>query len=135
MVGTYLAKRSPRAKFLATGFVVGSGNWVVTNAHVLPVDLDVEHFEQVAVFFRQGNEEKMLLATEAATDTEHDIAVLKIAEALPALRLGDPRQVKEGQVYAFTGYPIGMVLGLFPVTHRGMISAITPNVIPSINAG
>jgi S1-C subfamily serine protease len=28
-----------------------------------------------------------------------------------------------------------MVLGLYPVTHRGIISAITPNVIPAIRSG
>lgn len=134
-VGTYLPKRNPRAVFLGTGFVVGGGTYIVTNAHVVPESLDVEHLEKMAVFYRQGNEEKMLVATEAAMDKEHDLAVLKIAEPLPALKLGDAGMVKEGQIYAFTGYPIGMVLGLYPVTHRGMVSAITPNVIPTISAG
>lgn len=134
-VGTYLPKRNPRSVFLGTGFVVGDGKYIVTNAHVVPETLDVEHLEKIAVFYRQGNTEQMLLATEAAMDKAHDLAVLKITEPLPALKLGDADAVKEGQIYAFTGYPIGMVLGLYPVTHRGMISAITPNVIPTINAG
>lgn len=134
-VGTYLPKRNPRSVFLGTGFVVGGGKYIVTNAHVVPESLDVEHLEKMAVFYRQGNEEKMLVATEAAMDKDHDLAVLKIAEPLPALKLGDATMVKEGQIYAFTGYPIGMVLGLYPVTHRGMVSAITPNVIPTISAG
>ncbi|HHH13603.1 MAG TPA: serine protease, partial [Thiolapillus brandeum] len=30
-----------------------------------------------------------------------------------------------------TGFPLGMVLGLYPVTHRGIISAITPAAIPA----
>ncbi len=42
--------------------------------------------------------------------------------------------MQEGQLYAFTGFPIGMILGLHPVTHRGIVSAITPNVIPSIKS-
>ena len=55
--------------------------------------------------------------------------------ALPALRLGDSRRVREGELYAFTGFPIGLVLGMHPVTHRGIVSAITPIVIPQISAG
>ena len=43
--------------------------------------------------------------------------------------------MQEGELYAFTGYPIGMVLGLYPVTHRGIISAISPVVIPVFNSG
>lgn len=34
---------------------------------------------------------------------------------------------------AFTGFPIGSVLGFTPVTHRGIVSAITPMVIPVDN--
>ncbi len=134
-VGTYLPKRSPRANFLGTGFVVGAGNLVITNAHVVPESLDRDHLEEIAIFYRQADEERMQLATEVASDKAHDLAVLKISDPLPALKLGDTAAVREGQVYAFTGYPIGMVLGLYPVTHRGMVSAITPNVIPSIKSG
>ncbi len=41
----------------------------------------------------------------------------------------------EGSSIAFTGFPIGAVLGLYPVTHRGIISAVTPVVIPVDDAG
>ncbi len=47
------------------------------------------------------------------------------------MRLGDSNKVREGEPYAFTGYPIGMVLGLNPVTHRAIISAISPIAIPA----
>ncbi|HET8875646.1 MAG TPA: serine protease, partial [Casimicrobiaceae bacterium] len=40
----------------------------------------------------------------------------------------------EGQQVLITGYPLGAVLGAFPVTHRGMISAITPIAIPQARA-
>ena len=33
----------------------------------------------------------------------------------------------------FTGFPIGMALGINAVTHRGLISAITPIVIPQLS--
>ena len=42
--------------------------------------------------------------------------------------------MREGQAVAFTGFPIGGALGLSPVTHRGIISAITPIVLPGANA-
>ena len=38
--------------------------------------------------------------------------------------------IREGQEFAFTGFPIGAILGLYPVTHRAMVSALTPIVIP-----
>jgi S1-C subfamily serine protease len=135
-VGTYMPKRNPRAVFLGTGFAVLDGSLVVTNAHVIPAELDVNHREQIAVYFRKNNADEIILATEIAMDKEHDLAILKLQEErLPPLKLGNVSSVREGQLYAFTGYPIGMVLGLYPVTHRGIISAITPNVIPAIRSG
>lgn len=134
-VGTYMPKRNPRAVFLATGFAVGDGSLIVTNAHVIPDKLDNDHLEQTAIFYHKDNVEKAILATEVALDKEHDLAVLKIAgEHLPPLKLGSVSSVREGQLYAFTGFPIGMVLGLYPVTHRGIVSAITPNVIPMLRS-
>ncbi len=134
-VGTYMPKRNPRAVFLATGFAVGDGSLIVTNAHVIPDKLDIEHLEQLAVFYHKDNADKAIIANEVVVDKEHDLAVLKITgELLPPLKLGSVSSVREGQLYGFTGFPIGMVLGLYPVTHRGIVSAITPNVIPMIRA-
>jgi len=42
--------------------------------------------------------------------------------------------VREGQDVLITGFPLGAVLGATPVTHRGMISAITPIAIPQARA-
>jgi S1-C subfamily serine protease len=135
-VGTYMPKRNPRAIFLGTGFAVADGSLVVTNAHVIPAKLDVEHLEQVGIFYRNNNDDKIIFTTEVALDKDHDLAILKLKEGhLPPLKLGNVLSAREGQLYAFTGYPIGMVLGLYPVTHRGIISAITPNVIPALNSG
>lgn len=134
-VGSFMVKRNPRAQFLGTGFAVGDGSLVVTNAHVLPDKLDYQHLEELAVFSRTGNQDKAILAKAIVIDKTHDLALLKLAGGkLPALKLGDASLVKEGQLYAFTGYPMGMVLGLYPVTHRGLVSAISPNVIPMINS-
>ena len=134
-VGTYMPKRNPRAVFLATGFAVGDGSLIVTNAHVIPDNLDNEHMEQVAVFYHRGTDDKAIIAKEVALDQEHDLAILKITgERLSPFKLGSVSSVREGQLYAFTGFPIGMVLGLYPVTHRGIVSAITPNVIPMLRS-
>ena len=88
-VGTYMPKRNPRAVFLATGFAVGDGSLIVTNAHVIPDKLDNEHMEQVAVFYHKDNNDKAIIAKEVALDKEHDLAVLKITgELLSPLKLG-----------------------------------------------
>jgi serine protease Do len=61
--------------------------------------------------------------------------VLRIAgEPLPSLVLQESPKVREGQVFAFTGFPLGNLLSLSAVTHRAMISSITALVLPSTNA-
>lgn len=130
-VGTFMPTRNPRAVFLGTGFVVSDGRRIITNAHVTSNKLDVAHLERFAIFYRHDQKEYMQLAELTATDDEHDLAMLSLSEGkLPALEVGDSSQVREGELYAFTGYPIGMVLGLYPVTHRSIIAAISPNAIP-----
>ncbi len=134
-VGTYMPTRSPRALFRGTGFVVDDGSLIITNAHVLPEKLNHEKLEKLAVFFRMNKQSKMAVVKKVAVDSQHDIAVLELIKGrLPALTLGSSEQVREGQSVAFTGYPIGMILGLYPVTHRGIVSAITPMAIPMLKA-
>lgn len=131
-VGTSQKTRRPPSKFMGTGFVVGNGRYVITNAHVVPAVLAVEKMEHLAVFSGRGKRMDMRKAEQVGMDLVHDLALLKIdGDPLPFLRLGDSAQVREGQSIAFTGFPIGTVLGLFPVTHRGIVSAITPIVLPS----
>jgi S1-C subfamily serine protease len=135
-IGTYQRLRTPPADFRGTGFVVADGLHVLTNAHVLPDTLDPKKLETLAVFLRDDGKETARTAEIVIEDDAHDLALLKISgAALPALKLGNSDKVREGEIYAFTGYPIGMVLGLHPATHRGMISAITPSAIPQPRAG
>jgi S1-C subfamily serine protease len=134
-VGTHQKTRRPPSVFLGTGFVIGNGSYVVTNAHVVPVKVDREKRESMAVFVARGELADIREATRLAEDPDHDLALLSIGgPPLPALKLGDSSSVREGESYAFTGFPIGMVLGLHPVTHRGTISAITPIAIPQLSA-
>lgn len=130
-VGTVLPTRRPSAKFQATGFVVGQGRHVITNAHALPDFLDTQNKETLAVFIGQGKLVESRPATKIATDPEHDLALLEMEGApLPPLRLSRSQHPREGQNIAFTGFPLGVVLGLFPVTHTGIISAVSPIAIP-----
>lgn len=130
-VGTYQRTRTPPQDFRGTGFIVGDGLHVLTNAHVLPATIDTSKLETLAIFVREGGKETLRAAALVEQDEQHDVALLKFGgNPLPALALGNSDKVREGDIYAFTGYPIGVVLGLHPATHRGMVSAITPSAIP-----
>lgn len=134
-IGTYQPTRSPAIVFVATGFVTGDGLSVVTNAHGIPDTLDSERNETLGIVVARGDKVDFRPAKLAGLDRLHDLAHLRLAGApMPALRLGDGSGVEEGQALAFTGFPLGMVLGLHPVTHRAMLSAITPLVMPSISS-
>ena len=134
-VGTFLKTRSPAVRFVGTGFVVGDGLNVITNAHVVP-ELDMEKMETLGIVVPAGDGVEFRPATLVGSDREHDLAHLAIGgKPLPALRLGDGADMAEGRELAFTGFPLGMVLGLHPVTHRALLSAITPIVLPSLTSG
>ena len=134
-IGTYQKTRSPAIRFVGTGFVTGDGLSVVTNAHVVPELLDSEKMEQLGVVVADGDGVAFRPAQLAGRDREHDLAHLRLAgPPMPALTLGDSSRVREGQDLAFTGFPLGMVLGLHHVTHRAMLAAITPVVMPSLSS-
>ncbi len=133
-IGTYLPSRAPRAQFKGTGFVIGNGRYIVTNEHVVSDALNESRNERIAIFLKKNGKDSLYYADKIASDIIHDIAILKIEGAtLPALKLYKGN-VREGDNYAFTGFPIGMVLGLYPVTHQGIISAISPVAIPMIKS-
>lgn len=134
-VGTYVKTRSPAVTFVGTGFVVGDGLSVVTNAHVVPDILNAARMEELGVVVGNGPDVAFRAARLVALDREHDLAHLRLTGTpLPALRLGDSDSVAEGQELAFTGFPLGMLLGLYPATHRASVAAITPIVRPSLDA-
>lgn len=130
-VGTYKPTGRPPLNLRGTGFVVGDGRHALTNLHVLQEKMDAAKKETLAVFVGTGESPSVRPAEVAAKDALHDIVLLKFSdEPVPPLSLGDSDRVREGELYAFTGFPIGAVLGLYPVTHHGLISAISPAVIP-----
>ena len=117
--------------FLGTGFVVGDGNYVVTAAHVTSLPLDYERKQTLAVYSGNARHLRTTVAEISASDSEHDLVLLH-AEGLnlKPLRLGDSTRLREGDALAFTGFPLGYVLGFYPVTHRATLSALTPIVMP-----
>lgn len=141
IVGTYKSTNTPRFSLRGTGFVVGngstgSGNLVITNAHVLqqPTEKDVE--AALVIQIRVGqNELQMRPASVVEVDRLHDLVLLRFeGPAVPALSMRDSGSVNEGQAIAFMGFPIGGALGFSPVTHRGMVSSIAAVALPTPSA-
>ena len=135
-IGVHTPTGRPQNRLNGTGFVIGNGQYVVTNYHVVPKELDVSLLQKMAIFIGSGKEATVRKASLVGTSAKYDLAILKIeGTPLPAMKLADPEFVREGSYVAFTGFPIGAVLGLYPVTHRGIIASITPTIVPVDNAG
>ncbi|TAH41838.1 MAG: serine protease [Betaproteobacteria bacterium] len=136
-VGTYQRTRSPAFRFLGTGFAVADGRLVATNAHVVPESVASDQMEMLVVV-SPGEEQTGMVrqVLRVANDRGHDLALLRLqgGPPLPPLSLAGAERVHEGQAVAFTGFPIGNVLGMTPVTHRGIVAAITPIGIPQANS-
>jgi len=139
-IGTLERTRTPQFQFLGTGFAVGDGSVIVTNAHVVPAILDVAHGETLAVMLpnraRESKDEAQVRdGKPLAVDSNSDLALIKMSgPPLPSLRIRDSDSVREGQEILFTGFPIGAVLGPYPATHSGMVSVVTPIAIPQARA-
>jgi serine protease Do len=126
-IGTYQKLRSPALQIRGSGFVVGDGRMIATNSHVVPETLAPDERLVIVV---PGASLRFLEAEPAARNKAHDLALLRIQAPMPALRLAGQGSVREGQEIFFTGFPLGAALGAVPVTHRGIISAITPMAMP-----
>jgi S1-C subfamily serine protease len=136
-VGTFQKMRSPAFVFRGSGFAVGDGTLVATNAHVIPATAQTENPESVMVLVHVpgSREPQRREAKTIAMDREHDLALLRIAgPPLPVVTFGDAGKVRDGQGIAFTGFPIGNALGFYPVTHRGIIASLSPIAIPAATA-
>lgn len=135
-IGTLLKTRQPAVVFVGTGFAVGDGLSIITNAHVIPKLLDAARKEELGIVTGgEGGTGNFRPARLVALDQEHDLAHLRLTGApLTPLALAEDGGVAEGQELAFTGYPLGMRLGLHAATHRALLAAIAPVVRPSLNS-
>ncbi len=136
VVGSFRSTDSPRFRMRGTGFVVGSGNQAITNLHVLPqASENTADMTIVVQVRRPGGILSMRQASIERVDRVHDLALLRFeGAAAPSMVIGDSQAVREGQAVAFIGFPIGGALGFSPVTHRGLISSITPAAMPTPSA-
>lgn len=121
-------------KIKGTGFIVGDGSYAITNYHVVSEVLDPAIVEHFVVLSGEGPKVRKIKATIEKIDPQHDLALLKLEGNLTAVHLSTEALLPPGSEIAFTGFPIGAVLGLYPATHRGFISAITPDAIPANNS-
>lgn len=136
VVGSYRSTDNPRFRMRGSGFVVGDGSLAITNLHVLPeANENMANASMVVQVRRPGGELSMRQATVVQVDKVHDLALLRFEGApAPVMRIGNSDAAREGQVVAFMGFPIGGVLGFSAVTHRAMISSITPAALPTPTA-
>ncbi|KGJ91141.1 S1 family peptidase [Colwellia psychrerythraea] len=134
-IGIHTPTSRPQNILRGTGFVIGDGTYIVTNDHVLPTLLNESLLQKMAIFVGSGRNAKVREAEIVATSSLYDLAILKVSgPALPAMKLASGDFIADGSYIAFTGFPIGGVLGLYPVTHRGIIASTTPTVVPAVSA-
>ena len=102
----------PRGESMGSGFIISPDGYVLTNHHV------IDGADTVKVKLSDGRE---LPAKVVGSDNETDVALLKIdASGLPALRIGDSRQLKPGQWAVAIGSPFGFDQSVT----AGIISAV-----------
>lgn len=128
-------KNTLPVEYRGTGFVVGDGRQVITNFHVVPDPETLTEGRLLVVFVGRGEAATSRIARVEKTDQIHDLALLSISgTALKPMTLNSASTVREGQEVAFTGFPIGLALGMYPSTNKGIVSAITPVVMPAVSA-
>ena len=134
-VGVYSPLATVSQQLHGTGFVVGDGSYIITNDHVISIDLDKNIKSTPVVFVPKGRQVRTISIEAIYRDATNDIALLKIADKLTPVNLTQAAtEIADGTAIGITGFPIGAVLGLFPATHSGFVAAITPNIIPAQNS-
>ena len=135
-IGTYQQLGQPPVRLRGTGFVVADGGYVITNAHVLPKKLDAKNQETLQAFYGIEAQAKHYELDVVEEDDVHDLALLRIIgkAKLPAMSLSKT-MAPEGARAAITGYPLGSLLGLYPITHEGIISAVKERSFAAYHQG
>jgi serine protease Do len=93
--------RDSKRDSLGTGFVISADGLIATNMHVIG--------EGRAIVVETADGKKHDVIAIHATDRARDLALIKIdAKNLPALPLGDPSSLKDGQAIVVLGNPQGL---------------------------
>ncbi|WP_353369641.1 serine protease [Aliiglaciecola sp. NS0011-25] len=130
-IGIYDPIKAPQTSLHGTGFVVANGQYIVTNNHVIAKPLDETAKQKRVVLAGVGRYPKMYEAYIVEVDELHDLALLRISTKLKPFQLAGSNLIPDGTEVAFTGFPIGAILGLYPATHRGIIASSTPVIVPT----
>lgn len=127
-----LKHSAPQIK--GTGFVIQNGNYLVTNYHVVDMDLDPTIVEYFVAMLPNGDNIRVERVEILAIDDKHDLALLRVDKPFPAFVMAKNEMVPPGTDLAIFGYPLGGVLGLYPAVHKGVVATITPDYMPANNA-
>nr|WP_277345651.1 trypsin-like peptidase domain-containing protein [Pseudomaricurvus alkylphenolicus] len=85
---------------LGSGVIISPDGYLLTNNHV------IEGADEILVLLQDGREAK---AIQVGTDPESDLAVLKVElDNLTAINVGEPANVKIGDVVLAIGNPFGV---------------------------
>jgi len=111
-----------RERSLGSGVIVDPKGYIVTNNHV------VEKADKIRVNLMGDPETVTYTATVIGTDSETDLAVIKIdaKKPLPAARLGNSDSMNVGDWVLAIGSPFG----LNETVTAGIVSAIGRNIVP-----
>ncbi len=97
--GLKMPEDGPKQHSLGSGFVVSRDGYIMTNFHV------VDGADEVIV---RMNDRREFIAELVGKDERSDIALLKInADNLPAVRIGDSKDLKVGEWVLAIGSPFG----------------------------
>ncbi|MEJ2454482.1 MAG: DegQ family serine endoprotease [Candidatus Thiodiazotropha sp.] len=97
--GFQMPEEGPEKRSLGSGFIVSGDGYILTNFHV------VDGADEVVV---RMNDRREFIAEVVGKDERSDIALIKIdAENLPAVKIGDSRDLKVGEWVLAIGSPFG----------------------------
>lgn len=105
-------KRQYKSSALGSGVIVSADGYILTNYHV------VKGAQEIKVILYDGRE---FVGKVIGDDPPTDIAVLKInAKDLPAIKMGESRNLKAGDIVLAIGNPFG----LNQTVTMGIVSAV-----------
>ncbi len=130
-VGAYKENELPSIRYYGTGFIVGDGLTIATNAHVVNGVRETEKsLDDLRVFFVDGRDNRGQPARVIQEDAFHDVALLRFEGPAGRAVSLDSDLPRQGREIGVMGYPVGTVLGLVPALHKGVIAAVVPAVLP-----
>jgi serine protease Do len=97
--GFQMPEEGPRKQSLGSGFIVSKDGYILTNYHV------VDGADEIVV---RMNDRREFIADVIGKDERSDIALIKIgADDLPAVNIGDSKDLKVGEWVLAIGSPFG----------------------------